>query len=46
MGAKWLVDKNNENEILTRYIEEAPRSVFEDILDKIDSFVYFTSRKI
>ena len=38
--------KNNENEILTRYIEEAPRSVFEDILDKIDSFVYFTSRKI
>ena len=38
--------KHNENEILTRYIEEAPRSVFEDILDKIDSFVYFTSRKI
>ena len=38
--------KHNENEILTRYIGEAPRSVFEDILDKIDSFVYFTSRKI
>ncbi len=38
--------KHNENEILTRYIEEAPRSIFEDIIDKIDDFVYFTSRKI
>ena len=38
--------KHNENEILTRYIDEAPREIFADILDKIDDFVYFTSRKI
>lgn len=37
--------KKNENEILTRYIDEAPREVFKDILDKIDSFVYFDIRK-
>lgn len=38
--------KKQENEILTRYIEAAPRSVFADILDKIDNFVFFDSRKI
>lgn len=38
--------KKRENEILTRYIEAAPRSVFADILDKIDSFVFFDSRKV
>ena len=38
--------KHDENEILTRYIDEAPREIFADILDKIDDFVYFTSRKI
>ena len=37
--------KKNENEILTRYIDEAPREVFNDILDKIDSFIYFDIRK-
>ncbi len=34
-----------ENEILTRYIEEAPRSEFVDILNAIDNFIYFVNRK-
>ena len=38
--------KNNESEILNRYIEAAPREIFGDILDKVDSFVYFNSRKV
>ncbi len=38
--------KKRENEILTRYIEAAPREIFADILDKIDSFVFFDSRKM
>lgn len=38
--------KNNEAEILNKYIEEAPREIFGDILDKVDSFVYFNSRKV
>lgn len=38
--------KKQENEILTRYIEAAPRSIFADILDKIDAFVFFDSRKV
>ena len=38
--------KKNENEILTKYIQEAPRSVFADILDKTDEFVYVDSRKL
>ncbi len=37
--------KKNENEILIRYIDEAPREVFKDILEKIDSFIYFDIRK-
>lgn len=31
--------------ILTKYIQEAPRETFADILDSIDSFVYFHSHK-
>ncbi len=38
--------KSSETEILMRYIEEAPREIFADILDKIDKFVYFDSRKV
>lgn len=34
-----------EIEILKRYIEEAPRDNFKDILNSIDSFVYFENRK-
>ncbi len=34
-----------ETEILTRYIEEAPRETFQDILEAIDAFVYFENRK-
>ena len=37
--------KKQENEILTKYIEAAPREIFADILEKIDAFVYFDSRK-
>lgn len=36
--------KKNENEILTRYIDAAPREIFADILEKIDGFVFFDSR--
>lgn len=34
-----------ETEILKKYIEVAPRDNFKDILDSIDSFVYFENRK-
>lgn len=34
-----------EQEILTRYIEVAPRETFADILETIDSFIYFESKK-
>lgn len=37
--------KGREDEILTKYIEIAPREEFKDILDAIDRFVYFESRK-
>lgn len=37
--------KANENDVLSRYIELAPREIFADILDKIDGFVYFDSRR-
>ena len=30
--------------ILNRYIEEAPRDTFKDILDAVDSFVYFENK--
>lgn len=38
--------KSEENDILRRYIEVAPRENFRDILDAIDAFVYFENRKI
>lgn len=34
-----------EKEILKKYIDAAPRDVFKDILDAIDGFVYFDSKK-
>ena len=37
--------KEQETEILTRYLEAAPREDFADILDAVDKFVYFDSRK-
>ena len=38
--------KKEENELLSRYVALAPREEFADILDAIDSFVYFESRKV
>lgn len=38
--------RDRETEILQRYIELAPREDFSDILDAIDQFVYFESKKI
>ncbi len=35
-----------ENEILKKYIDVADRNTFKDILDTIDSFMFFDSRKI
>lgn len=37
--------KEQETELLRRYLELAPREDFKDIMDAIDSFVYFDSRK-
>lgn len=37
--------KAQEQELLTRYIDLAPREDFKDILDSIDRFIYFESRK-
>ena len=37
--------KKNEEEILQKYIELAPREEFKDILDSIDNFIYFENRK-
>ena len=34
-----------EQEILRRFIDEAPRETFQDIFDAIDSFVYFENRR-
>lgn len=34
-----------ETEILKKYIDAAPRDTFKDILDAIDGFVYFDSKK-
>ena len=34
-----------ETEILKKYVELAERDIFKDILDAIDSFIYFDSRK-
>lgn len=37
--------RSREDEILEKYIEVAPRDNFKDILDTIDSFVYFENRR-
>lgn len=37
--------RNRETELLRKYLELAPREDFQDILDAIDAFVYFDSRK-
>lgn len=37
--------RDRENELLRQYLEIAPREDFKDILDAIDSFVYFDSHK-
>lgn len=37
--------REEEKELLTKYIELAPREDFQDILDSIDQFIYFESRK-
>ena len=37
--------RDRENELLRKYLEIAPREDFKDILNAIDSFVYFDSRK-
>ncbi len=37
--------KKQETQLLTRYLELAPREDFADILDAIERFIYFESRK-
>ena len=37
--------RSQETELLRKYIDLAPRDDFADILDSIDQFVYFDSRK-
>ncbi len=37
--------RSQETEILRRYIEEAPRANFADILDAVERFIYFESRR-
>ncbi len=37
--------REQETELLRKYMELAPRDDFKDILDAIDSFVYFDSRR-
>lgn len=37
--------KKEETQVLTKYIELAPREEFSDILDAIEHFIYFESRK-
>lgn len=37
--------RSEEEAILQRYVDAAPREVFADILDAIDSFVYFENRR-
>ena len=37
--------REQEQELLSRYIELAPREDFQDILDAIDRFIYFESKK-
>lgn len=37
--------KEQENDLLERYVELAPREDFKDILESIDRFIYFESRR-
>lgn len=37
--------KKRENELLRKYVELAPREEFQDILDSIDRFLYFESKR-
>ncbi len=37
--------REQETELLRRYLELAPREDFQDILDAIDAFIYFDSRR-
>ena len=37
--------KENETELLREYLELAPKEDFKDILEAVDRFVYFDSRK-
>ena len=37
--------RGQETELLQAYIDLAPREEFADILDAIDNFIYFESRK-
>ena len=37
--------RDRETQLLKKYLEIAPREDFKDILDTIDSIVYFNSRK-
>lgn len=37
--------KDQETELLTRYIELAPREDFMDILDAVDNFIFFENRQ-
>ena len=37
--------RKKENALLRRYIELAPREEFADILDAVDSFIYFKSKQ-
>ena len=39
------MDWEQLQEILSKYIEIAPREEFKDILESIDSFIYFENRK-
>lgn len=37
--------RKNEDDIIEKYIEVAPREEFRDILNAIDHFIYFQNRK-
>lgn len=38
--------KKNENDLLRKYVEIAPREEFADILDSIDRFMFFESKRV
>ena len=38
--------RGRETELLRKYLDIAPREDFQDILEAIESFAYFESRKI